>query len=127
MYIASLIYSIIRTVFVIKTEENNSSENSHVLFNLFLSFAFLSMYLISRVHIAKVREAFLREKNINEVLEILNRIFQTSQDGIVITANDNIIMYNVQTNKIFEEDTTKLSPIKPISESPNNRSPPKNP
>jgi hypothetical protein len=124
MYIASLIYSIIRTVFVIKTEENNSSENSHVLFNLFLSFAFLSMYLISRVHIAKVREAFLREKNIKEVLEILNRIFQTSQDGIVITANDNIIMYNVQTNKIFEEDATKLTPMKPATESPSNRSPP---
>jgi hypothetical protein len=126
MYIASLIYSIIRTVFVIKTEENNSSENSHVLFNLFLSFAFLSMYLISRVHIAKVREVFLREKNINEVLEILNRIFQTSQDGIVITANDNIIMYNVQTNKIFEEDTTKLTPMKPATENPSNRTPPKN-
>jgi len=31
---------------------------------------------------------------LKEVLEIYNRIFQTSQDGIIITANENIIMYN---------------------------------
>jgi hypothetical protein len=36
-------------------------------------------------------------------------------------------MYNVQTKKIFEEDTTKLTPMKPATESPNNnRTPPKN-
>lgn len=71
----------------------------------------------------QVREAFLREKNIKEVLDIFNRIFQTSQDGILITANENIIMYNHQTERIFEGDNSKQTSSKPSAESPNNRNP----
>ena len=92
-YIASLIYSVVRSYFILKTEVNDT-ENRYILFNLFLSVSFLSMYLISRVQMGKVRESFLKEKNLKNVLEIYNRIFQTSQDGIIITANENIIMYN---------------------------------
>ena len=92
-YIASLIYSVVRSYFILKTEVNDT-ENRYILFNLFLSVSFLSMYLISRVQMGKVRESFLKEKVLKEVLEIYNRIFQTSQDGIIITANENIIMYN---------------------------------
>lgn len=92
-YIASLIYSVVRSYFISKTEVNDT-ENRYILFNLFLSVSFLSMYLISRVHMGKVRESFLKEKILKDVLEIYNRIFQTSQDGIIITANENIIMYN---------------------------------
>lgn len=89
---------------MIKSEITNS-ESAYVLFNLFLFIAFMSMYLISRVNIGKVREGFMREKSLKEAMELLNRIIENNQDGILITVKENIIMYNRQISSIFEDDS----------------------
>jgi hypothetical protein len=63
------------------------------------------MYLISRVNIGEVRERFLKEKNLRELVDLLNRIIESNQDGIIITAKDNILMYNRQTSTIIEDES----------------------
>ncbi len=76
-----------------------------MLFNFFLFIAFVIMYLISRVNIGEVRERFLKEKNLRELVDLLNRIIESNQDGIIITAKDNILMYNRQTSTIIEDES----------------------
>ena len=63
------------------------------------------MYLISRVNIGEVRERFLKEKNLRELVDLLNRIIESNQDGVIITAKDNILMYNHQTSTIIEDES----------------------
>ena len=76
-----------------------------MLFNFFLFIAFVIIYLISRVNIGEVRERFLKEKNLRELVDLLNRIIESNQDGIIITAKDNILMYNRQTITIIEDES----------------------
>jgi hypothetical protein len=80
----------------------------HIKFNLYFGITFVVMYLFSRAYHQRERETFCKMKNQKQLLSLFHNLIKLYHDGIVISTNDNIVLYNKQTAQIFRVNQEQL-------------------
>ena len=101
-YILCMIYMVIRTMYWIEQRFR------HIKFNIYFSLTFAVLYLFSRAYHQRERENFCKMKNQKQLLSLFHNLIKLYHDGIVISTNDNIVLYNKQTAQIFRVNQEQI-------------------
>lgn len=96
VYVVCLIYNGARTYFWVVTF------GRYIRYNAYMALTFIVVYLFSRMFHQSVREKFIKIKNQHQLLRLFNKLMKAYHEGIILSSNSDIILFNKQTSKIFD-------------------------
>ncbi|TNV82855.1 hypothetical protein FGO68_gene13706 [Halteria grandinella] len=99
MYIALLTYNMARTYHWLPTLTR------YAKFNMYLTLAYLILYIFSRTYMRLVRDRFVHKKNQEQVLNLFQNLLRAYKDGIMLTSGDEIIMFNRAVGDLFADES----------------------
>lgn len=85
-----VVYNAVRTYFWIHPL------SKYLRFNLYYSATFILIYIIGRGIHQRERDHFNKLKNQKQLLSLFHKLVRVYHDGIIISSNDKIVLYNKQ-------------------------------
>ena len=97
-------YSLILVYTSGRTFDHIPDLGDYFSFNLNLFAVFATMFFYSRYLHQNSREMFMQLKRLRQLLALFYNFVKTYHEGLIITTNDTILLYNKEIAKIFEID-----------------------